>query len=334
MTAAVSRLSYRLGSAVVAVLVALFACAFDVEAREPLAGHSAFSKYVDEKGNITLPKNFATDWTFMGTWAVVEDGKVADLHNVYVPKEVIEAYRATGDFEDGAVVVKEVRHARGAEHTTGQAYWVEGVKVWFVMVRDKIGRFPNNPLWGDGWGWALFNGDQPDKQVATDYRTDCLGCHVPAQKTNWFYVYAYPLLGADAAKHAPPPETTGKAEPAGAGQKPAAAANSPPNTAQLVEQGREIYKRCSTCHPLDKGKNGIGPSLWNIYSSKAGAVPGYAYTQALKNSGVTWSEENLDKHLLDVPGFIPGNRMGKLYKNGVKDASERKAVIEYLKSLR
>ncbi len=311
-----------------------------ISAREPARGHAAFTTYVDAKGNITLPKNFATDWTFMGTWAVAEDGKVADVHNVYAPKEVIERYRETGDFDDGAVVVKEVRHARGAEHTTGQAYWAEGVKVWFVMVRDKVGRFPGNPLWGDGWGWALFNGDNPEKQTATDYKTDCLGCHVPAQQTNWFYVYAYPLLGADAAKHAPPLEEKVAAAAAPAAQTargesaPSPAAETGRDAKSLAEQGRGVYQRCATCHSLEPGKNGIGPSLSNIFGSKAGASETYAYTAALKGSGVIWNEENLDKHLADVPGFIPGNRMGKLYKNGVKDPVERKAVIEYLKALR
>jgi hypothetical protein len=43
-------------------------------------------------------------------------------------------------------------------------------------------------LWGDGWGWALFKADVPDKQVATDYKKDCLDCHVPAKSTDWIYV--------------------------------------------------------------------------------------------------------------------------------------------------
>lgn len=49
-------------------------------------------------------------------------------------------------------------------------------------------------LWGDGWGWALFKADAPDKQVATDYKKDCLGYHIPAKSTDWTYVHGYPPL--------------------------------------------------------------------------------------------------------------------------------------------
>ena len=48
--------------------------------------------------------------------------------------------------------------------------------------------------WGDGWGWALFKSDSPDKPVATDYKRDCLGCHVPAKADDWIYVKGYPVL--------------------------------------------------------------------------------------------------------------------------------------------
>jgi hypothetical protein len=51
-------------------------------------------------------------------------------------------------------------------------------------------------LWADGWGWALFNADSPDKQVATDYRKDCWGCHVPAASTDRVYIQGYPVLSS------------------------------------------------------------------------------------------------------------------------------------------
>ena len=51
--------------------------------------------------------------------------------------------------------------------TTGDAHWASGTKL-FVLIKDEKGRFTDNPLWGDGWGWALFKSDAPDKQVATE----------------------------------------------------------------------------------------------------------------------------------------------------------------------
>jgi len=166
----------------------------------------AYSQYVDEDGVIALPDNFLTDWAHLGAWAVAADGGVEGIHNVYAPKEDVLYFRKNQEFRDGAMLVKEVRDARGAPHTTGDAHWAEDIQVWFVMVKDREGRFESNPLWGDGWGWALYNGDDRTKQVATDYKQDCLACHYPAEKTDWSYLYAYPTLGPDVAQYAPEEE--------------------------------------------------------------------------------------------------------------------------------
>jgi Cytochrome P460 len=50
------------------------------------------------------------------------------------------------------------------------------------------------PQWADGWGWALFKADALDKQVATDYKKDCLECHMPAKADDWIYITGYPVL--------------------------------------------------------------------------------------------------------------------------------------------
>jgi hypothetical protein len=81
----------------------------------------------------------------------------------------------------------------------GEQVWAEnhsatGVEAWSVMVKDTQGRFPNNPLWGGGWGWVLFNSDNPRQTVTKNWRTDCLGCHAPAKRTDWVFVEGYPIL--------------------------------------------------------------------------------------------------------------------------------------------
>ena len=116
------------------------------------------------------------------------------MHFTYALPGTAEYYRKNGKFEDGTVLVKEVFGADHAQMTTGDAHWAAGTKVWFVLIKDAKGRFPNNPLWGDGWGWALFKSDAPDKQVATDHKKDCLPCHVPARADDWIYVKGYPVL--------------------------------------------------------------------------------------------------------------------------------------------
>jgi len=62
------------------------------------------------------------------------------------------------------------------------------------MIKDTKGRFTDNPLCGDGWGWALYKPADKSKNVSTDYKTDCRGCHVPTKDKDWVYVEAYPTL--------------------------------------------------------------------------------------------------------------------------------------------
>jgi hypothetical protein len=49
-------------------------------------------------------------------------------------------------------------------------------------------------LWGDGWGWSWFDAGTPMKTTSTNYKTNCLPCHVPAQATDWIYTSGYPTL--------------------------------------------------------------------------------------------------------------------------------------------
>lgn len=133
----------------------------------------------------------------LGSWFVPEGG-ASGFHDVYTEKESVEVFRKTGKFPDGAVLVKELWASKSGSYTTGEGvnYATKDIKQWFVMVKDVKGRFANNPLWGDGWGWALYKPDNKAKNVATDYKVDCLGCHVPAKDKDWIYTEAYPTLNS------------------------------------------------------------------------------------------------------------------------------------------
>ena len=63
---------------------------------------------------------------------------------------------------------------------TGTVSRVQTLKGWLVMVRDSKNTHPGNKLWGDGWGWSWFDAGNPTKTTSTDYKVNCLGCHVPA----------------------------------------------------------------------------------------------------------------------------------------------------------
>ena len=150
---------------------------------------------VDKTGNIRKPSDYRDEYEALGTYTVL-DPKGDQMHLTYASPRTAEYFRKTGKYPDGTVLVKEVFGTDHAQMTTGDAHWASGTKVWFVMIKDAKGRYPGNPLWGDGWGWALFKSDSPDKQVATDYKKDCLGCHIPAKSTDWVYVQGYPVLNS------------------------------------------------------------------------------------------------------------------------------------------
>jgi len=150
---------------------------------------------VDAKGNIRKPADYRDRYQALGVWSVVNSNNETELHYAYASPGAAEYHRKNGKFADGTVLVKEIFGSEHAQLTTGDVHWASGTKVWFIMVKDEKGRYPGNPLWGDGWGWALYKSDAPDTQVATDYKKDCLGCHVPAKATDWTYVQGYPVLG-------------------------------------------------------------------------------------------------------------------------------------------
>ena len=151
---------------------------------------------MDKAGNIRKPPDYRDRYQALGTFTVLDPKGGAEMHYTYASPGTAEYYRKTGKFADGTVLVKEVFGTDHGAMTTGDAHWAAGTKVWFVMIKDEKGRYSNNPLWGDGWGWALYNSDAPDKQVATDYKKDCLGCHIPARGTDWVYVQGYPVLAS------------------------------------------------------------------------------------------------------------------------------------------
>jgi cytochrome c len=86
---------------------------------------------------------------------------------------------------------------------------------------------------------------------------------------------------------------------------------------------------CRTCHSLKEDDNRLGPSLHRIFGAKAGQSSGYAYSQSLRQSGVTWNAATLDRWIQNPESVIPNNNM-KPY-NGLADAAVRKSIVNYLK---
>jgi cytochrome c len=89
--------------------------------------------------------------------------------------------------------------------------------------------------------------------------------------------------------------------------------------------GKLLYaSKCAACHSIDY--NGAGPAHKNLFGRRAGSAPGFAYSQALKNSGVVWGPETLARWLTDPEKFVPGQKMFV----SVPDARERADIVAYL----
>ena len=177
------------------ILIVLLTLVILLNPERTLAEALNFSPYVDKSGNISLPKDFRKTMTHLGSW-FVPDGGASGFHDVYTEPDSVSIYRKTGKFPDGATLIKELRTSTSGDYTTGKnvSYATSTVKQWFVMIKDTKGRFTNNPTWGDGWGWALIKTNNTKKNVTTNYHTECLGCHMPAKKTDWIYIEGYPTL--------------------------------------------------------------------------------------------------------------------------------------------
>lgn len=95
-----------------------------------------------------------------------------------------------------------------------------------------------------------------------------------------------------------------------------------------AKAGSKIYKRCIACHEAKKEKNKVGPHLVGIMGRTAGAVDGFKYSDAMKESGIVWDEETIAAYLADPKGYIEGNKMAF---PGLKKEDQIADVIAYLK---
>lgn len=91
--------------------------------------------------------------------------------------------------------------------------------------------------------------------------------------------------------------------------------------------GEKVFNQCKACHTVQAGQNRVGPSLHGVVGRKAAAVEGFKYSDAMKNSNLTWDATTLDKYLADPKGFIPGNKMAFA---GLKKPEDRANVVAYL----
>jgi len=131
--------------------------------------------------------------------------------------------------------------------------------------------------------------------------------------------------GAEDAARQEPESAAVTPEPA------TAAGESATQTAQATAKPPAAFMQCRSCHAVEPGRHGVGPSLFAVYGTKAGELPGYSFSAAMKDSGLTWDDATLDKWLEAPAKLVPGTKM--IYA-GMPDPAKRKDVIEYMKALK
>ncbi|MGM4890730.1 MULTISPECIES: cytochrome c-550 CycA [Tardiphaga] len=90
--------------------------------------------------------------------------------------------------------------------------------------------------------------------------------------------------------------------------------------AQDVAAGKSSFNKCLACHAVgDNAKNKVGPELNGLNGRKSGTAEGYSYSDANKNSGITWDEATFKEYIKDPKAKIPGTKMAFA---GIKKESE------------
>jgi len=98
--------------------------------------------------------------------------------------------------------------------------------------------------------------------------------------------------------------------------------------AQDVAAGEQSFKKCAPCHSVGPGaKNKVGPELNGLDGRKAGTAADYSYSEANKNSGITWSKDVFEEYIADPRAKIPGTKM---IFPGIKNDKERDNLWAYL----
>jgi cytochrome c len=100
-------------------------------------------------------------------------------------------------------------------------------------------------------------------------------------------------------------------------------------SAQDLAGGENSFKKCLPCHSVGPdAKNKVGPVLNGLDGRKSGTVEGYNYSDANKNSGITWDEATFKEYITDPRAKIPGTKM---VFAGIKNEKERGDLWAYLK---
>jgi cytochrome c len=97
-----------------------------------------------------------------------------------------------------------------------------------------------------------------------------------------------------------------------------------------AKHGQKLFEECHACHAVERGVNGVGPSLYGIFGRRAAELDDFRYSPALKKSGITWTPKTLDAYIADPQKAVPANRMPYA---GMPEARDRADLILYMQQV-
>ena len=95
-------------------------------------------------------------------------------------------------------------------------------------------------------------------------------------------------------------------------------------------KGERVFGKCKSCHALEDGKNGLGPTLYGLVDRAVGSVDGFGYSGSLVAVADVWTAENLNGFLTDPKGYAPGTKMNF---TGLAKPEDRANLIAYLQTI-
>jgi len=104
-------------------------------------------------------------------------------------------------------------------------------------------------------------------------------------------------------------------------------------SAQDVEAGAAVFKKCAACHTIEQGKpSGLGPNLNCVDGRAAASEADFVdkYSPALKASGITWDDAKLLEWFTNDDKVVPGNKM--IFPAHIKDETDRTNLLAYIKA--
>ncbi|HXE98340.1 MAG TPA: cytochrome P460 family protein [Dongiaceae bacterium] len=173
------------------VISAFLACVFAMALTGPVEAAQAAAKYTD-KGELMMPRNYR-QWVFVGAPVTPNDmnnGKAAfpEFHHVYIDPASFAAYKKTGKFPNGTVLVKELAGVGAKSSASGNGYFAGEFIGVAASVKDAK-RFAKEP---GNWAYFSFMGDG-GKALAT---AACNACHQQNAAEDLVFTQHYPVLRA------------------------------------------------------------------------------------------------------------------------------------------